>query len=189
MRRRPADELFYDSEATLRLVDDAIEELRGPLLDHFAIHATLSSADATTCDRAGCPELPPQLVEIYAEIERVVGKLRQSRDLLQGPVLEAVQHTSATLLSIGATTRIAVAEMIDGLDRALAILDQLDAEPPPGSRRPAALRGNLRTELHRLLRSLQFQDITSQQLAAASETLAGIEARLASLATLLHPAP
>ena len=88
MRKRATAELLFDSETTLRLVDNALDELR-------ASEATL--------------EVP-------------------------------------------------VDPMINGIDRALDLIDQMDVEPAP-STRAAELCAALREELFTIRRYLQSQEL------------------------------
>lgn len=76
MTARPANELLYDSEAALRLVDSAIEDLRGA-----------DSRETTV------PVDPAQLLARgYSETVSVLGSLRESRDVLQKSGLETAHH-------------------------------------------------------------------------------------------------
>ena len=85
-------------------------------------------------------------------------------------------------------TQVAATDILDGLDRAVALVDDMDANAKDGDADSAAdLRNRLRDELFSLMGCMQFQDITTQQLTYASSVLTEIESRLSQLATILDP--
>lgn len=137
MTARHANELLYDSEAALRLVDSAIEDIREP------------------DPRRG------------AERASYHAKLRE----------------------VSTATETAATNILNGLDRAVALVDAMDAKASVGDVEGGAeLRNKLRDELFALMGCMQFQDITTQQLNYASSVLAEMETRLADLARILNPA-
>jgi hypothetical protein len=71
MTARHASELLYDSEAALRLVDSAIDEIRQPQLSEI-------------------------LARGYAEVVSVLGSLRESRAVLQRPAVGALSQDVTT---------------------------------------------------------------------------------------------
>ena len=183
MLNRPAAELLFDSETTLRLVDNALHDLRtgGPEMDSQAAAASdLANASAALTD------LPQILLRAYHEILSVQESLRQSRTVLEQNTVEKLQHTKAKLNEVTSATEVAATDIMDGVDRALGLVDQLDAEEAP-SERAAELRGALRDELFTMMSCLQFQDITSQQINYASSVLVEMEQRLAQLARIFDP--
>jgi chemotaxis regulatin CheY-phosphate phosphatase CheZ len=189
MTSRHADELFYDSEATLRLVDSALDDLRMPL-------AAMQPAPTPQPDMnlqpppmtIGLAELPHVLLRAYSEINGVLATLRQSRDVLEQTTIEKLHQTSNKLREVTSATETAATDMLDGLDRSLALVDELDAQAEAGaSERTAELHGDLRNELFGLMNCLQFQDITTQQLNYASSVLIDMEYRLTELVHLFDP--
>ena len=82
------------------------------------------------------------------------------------------------LIEISSATEMATSELLDGLDRALLLVDQLEVGPS-SSDDDANPRDDLREELHTLVTVLQFQDIAKQQLGNASTVLEERMLRLA----------
>ncbi|HEX7049124.1 MAG TPA: hypothetical protein VF188_02845 [Longimicrobiales bacterium] len=187
MPRRLTAELLSDSEETLRLVDALLEELRGhdPGDDRIA-----RLLDELTDREPGLSVLPLMLLRAYDEITRTLDVLRRSRGAIERAAVERVQHTHAKLREVSSATELAATDMLDGLDRALGLLDQLDAaardrgDPNADDER---LRAELRDEVFRLIGCLQFQDITAQQLGHASSALLDVEQRLDAIAQLFDP--
>ena len=176
------EELLSDSEATLRQVQSVLADF-----------ATVSSSDDVGEERRhedlqqvpGLTDLVEMLVATYGEIVSVIGSLRKSRGMLEQVAMERLKSTHQKLAEVSSATEIAATGMLDGLDRALVLVDQLeaaDASAQPGE--GALLRGDLRDELHALINLLQFQDITAQQLGYAGAVLLDIEDRLVQLARI-----
>jgi hypothetical protein len=178
MTARHANELLYDSEAALRLVDSAIEDIReaGPRastgLSAESLHAGHLRDLLQAAGPLGLLGISKILARGHGEILSVLGSLRESRDVLA--------RTSSGR---------AASDILDGLDRAVALVDQLDAEASDGDATASAnLRNTLREELSSLVGCMQFQDIAAQQLSYASSVLSEVETRLAELASILGPA-
>jgi hypothetical protein len=186
MAPRHSDELLFDSEASLRLVDRAITDLRIP--------EAADAADGQVGDgprlhekEVSLMDLPNVLLRAYVEINSVLQNLRHSRDVLQQTTLDKLQHTNDKLREVSSATELAATDMLDGLDRALVMVDELEAEDGAKSDRAAEVRGNLRNELFSLMTCLQFQDITAQQMNYASSVLFEAEERMVELARLFDP--
>jgi chemotaxis regulatin CheY-phosphate phosphatase CheZ len=64
-------------------------------------------------------------------------------------------------------------DIMDGVGRALELVDQLEAERSPNETSP-----QLRDELFGIMNHLQFQDVTSQQLRYTSTLLNELESEL-----------
>ncbi len=186
MAPKPVSELLYDSEATLRLVDSALDELRGGERAEPARPAPAAPKPAGA-QPLGLVGLTQLLAKGYAEIVSVLGSLRQSRSVLERAAVEKLQHTHAKLKEVSNATELAATDILDGLDRSVALIDRLDGlDGTPGE--SAEVRGQLRDELFRLMGCMQFQDITTQQLSYASAVLTDMEERLAQLAQVFDPA-
>jgi chemotaxis regulatin CheY-phosphate phosphatase CheZ len=175
-------ELFSDSEATLR-------QVQGVLADFGAVSGNDDGSDE--CGHggarraAGLTDLVEILMTTYGEIMSVIDSLRKSRGMLEQAAMERLKSTHAKLAEVSSATEMAATGMLDGLDRALVLVDHLEAadesrDPGEGPR----LRGDLREELHALISLLQFQDITAQQLGYAGAVLLDIEDRLVELARI-----
>jgi chemotaxis regulatin CheY-phosphate phosphatase CheZ len=193
MTARQASELLYDSEAALRLVDSAIEEIREPEGRRAAESNTrgseLRDALAAANGPLGLLGLSQVLARSYTEIVSVLGSLRESRNTLERSTVERIQATHAKLREVSNATEVAATDILNGLERSLALVDQMDQKATEGDARSESdLRQTLRDELFALMGCMQFQDITAQQLNYASSVLTEMEDRLAELARVLDPA-
>ena len=191
MTTRQASELLYDSEAALRLVDSAIEDLRDaqhhdPALSSASGAELRALLSANGLDLVGLTKL---LSRAYSEVIGTLGKLRESRLVLEKTTTEKFQHMQDKLREVSNATEVAATDILNGLERSVAMVDQMDAKAAEGDVPGAAdLRNSLRDELFGLMSCMQFQDVTSQQLSYASSVLVEMETRLAELATVLDPA-
>lgn len=177
-RRREA---LSDSEATLRQVQGVLSDFGGVASTHEdRVNKVVSGLEGKP---AGLRDLVQILIQTYSEIMNVVDSLRQSRNLLEQAAMERIKSTHAKLAEVSSATEIAATSMLDGLDRALVLLDGMEsaAEGSDGEEQ-TSLRNNLRDELHALMNLLQFQDITAQQLGYAGGVLLDIEDRMVELA-------
>ena len=190
MSPRPANEVLYDSEATLRLVDSAIEDIRelepgGPdLRSEPASRADVRQVP--TEGALGSVALSEMIERGYAEVVSVLGSLRESRSVLarttgvRAPGVDRERRDVANAACGEAT------DTLGGLDRAVAVVNAMDKDAQEGD---AAARGERRRDLGNELLALAScaarQDITAPRLSFASAVLAEMEIRLAALATCL----
>src|ERR671933_2632866 len=133
MTTKPAPDVLYDSEAALRLVDSALSELRGiapGALEKGEPHESAFAAQPSAAedDPRALAALPRMLLKAYSEIISVLECLKQSRGLLERTTVERLQHTHEKLREVSSTTEHAATSMLDGVDRALGLVDRLDAE-------------------------------------------------------------
>ena len=190
-------ELLYDSEATLRLLDQELEELRdlagaddveGELPSH-AGHAGTGHTELLD-EPIALAMIPRVLERANTEIINVLGSLRQCRSTLESATTDNLQITHAKIREVTDATELAATDILDGLDRAQSIIDEMDAEADragEGSPRGRELRDRLRDEIFSVTGCLQFQDITTQQLAYAGSVLVEMEERLSEIARLFDP--
>jgi hypothetical protein len=178
--------LLDDSAATLRLVDSLLDELReGEELVAVEARRVSHILGELALRPTGLTALPGILLRAYSEIMGALETLRQSRGVLERATVERVQRTHQKLQEVSSATEMAATDMLDGLDRALLLIDRLDElDGQADSGAASAVRGELRDEVFRLISCLQFQDITAQQLRYASSVLEEIEERLRAIATL-----
>ena len=194
MSARPANELLYDSEAALRLVDSAIEDLRDATPRHAGAPADPTNGGSIRdiingSAPLGLIGLSHVLARSYTEIVSVLGSLRESRNVLQRTTVEKIHHTHEKLREVTSATETAATDILDGLDRAVAMVNDMDTKAAEGDAAAGAeLRNKMRDELFSLMGCMQFQDITTQQLNYASSVLTEMESRLAELAHILDPA-
>ncbi|HET8656083.1 MAG TPA: hypothetical protein VFL93_11250 [Longimicrobiaceae bacterium] len=187
MATRAAEELYYDSEATLRLVDTVLDELQVMEAEVAKSEDRVRSLTAHVDQaHAGIAGLPDILMRAHGEIQNVLASLRESRDVLERTTVEKIHHMNDKLREVTSATEIAATDILDGLDRSLALVDQLDTEEGEIDR--SSVHAELRNELFAVMGCLQFQDITAQQLSYASSVLGDMESRLTQLAAIFDPA-
>lgn len=118
--------------------------------------------------------------ETVEEIGRLHRRLAESREVLYKIADENLPHTTERLNVVSAATEAAATNLLDGLEAAIAMVDEMqDSEDPAARQR---FGDDLRNQLFDLIGHLQFQDIITQQLAYASSVLAEAEGRLGTLA-------
>lgn len=192
MTTNRALELLYDSEATLRLVDQELGELRDLTgADDAEGEGTDPAAPTPLEEEPMALAMIPRVLErANAEIINVLGSLRQCRSTLESATSDKLQITHAKIREVTNATELAATDILDGLDRAQSIIDEMDAEAAQageGSPRGRELRDRLRDEIFSVTGCLQFQDITTQQLAYAGSVLVEMEERLSEIARLFDP--
>lgn len=178
--------VLSDSEATLRQIRSVLSDFGDPDDQDTELEAMVSRIEGHP---AGLTELVRLLVTTYAEIMEVIGSLRRSRGLLEEASMERIKSTGMKLAEVSSATETAATGMLDGLDRALNMVDALEGavgEDGDGDE-SVHIRSELRDELHQLIGLLQFQDITSQQLGYASSVLADVEERMLRLSNVFGP--
>lgn len=178
------EEVLNDSQATLRQVRGALAGLGAhPPEVAERVEKVMSEVKGRG---AGLRDLVEILMSTYAEIMSVIESLRKSRGLLEQAAMERLKSTHAKLAEVSSATEMAATGMLDGLDRALVLVDRLDSTEgaKEESSDAGAIRGELRDELHTLINLLQFQDITAQQLGYAGGVLLDIEDRMVELARI-----
>lgn len=177
MTLRAAEEVFYETEATLRLVDNILDELQGigvelgkPDVDDFLI--SYEDDDDTIS------EIAP--IRVYREVQDGLRSIRHSRTILErssegqnGNVRELGSNASAT-------------DALDGLDRVIDLLARIEAGKVSGVDRTAAFAA-IRSQVGVAVASLQHQDVTEQQLSYASSILLDTEGRFSQLSDMLDP--
>lgn len=156
-------DLLDDSRSTLRQVEEVLEELG------------IRETSVRTSMGISLGDLLSSMIRAHREILDLVESLQRSRGIIQKASVERLKNTSLRLQEVSSTTELAASDMLDGLDRALNLLDTL---LPGGSGAEPGAAEALRDELHGLISLLQFQDITSQQLTYASGVLDDVEGRL-----------
>src|SRR5690606_3713927 len=178
-RNRVPNDVLSDSEAALRMMDAILEELQGgkdrdeAARDH-AVGQVMQRLEAVP---PGSPDLAALVMHVYLDVIETLRILRRTRSALERTTVEQVQATQEKLREVSSTTEIAATDMLDGLDRAIGMIDQLDAVVAEGKdeAEAARIRGDLREELYRLIVVLQFQDIAAQQLSHAASVLRNVE--------------
>jgi hypothetical protein len=182
---RPAEELLYDSEASFRLVDHAIRELSasGAELDReatgFLAHVMAQPG--------GFAELSRTLLRAYAETAGIVGRFRETAGMLDSSGIDKLQQMHGHLREVSSATETATHTILDGLTRAVSLVEQLDGEAAVSETDRRRMMGSLREELSGVVNQLQFQDITAQQLRHIGGQLADMNRRITQVVKIFAP--
>lgn len=132
---------------------------------------------------ASFADVPEILSRASLIINKMLESLRAGQQVLQRAAVERLHHTNTKLHEISSATESATTEIMDGIDRAFLLVDQLDADDV--GPRGAEIGGKIREELFAVITQLQFQDITSQQLDHASSIIQDMEHYLDEFVVLL----
>ncbi len=182
------EEVLYDSEAALRLVDAEVARLKAQdgVSEETAPVQELVQSLQHFDKKPAIVLLPSILSKATEEIRTLLDSLRASRSAIESATVSRLATTHDKLKQVTNATEVAATDILDGLDRAQALIDQMDAaEGDVEASR--ALRNALRDELFTATTHLQFQDITTQQLNHAAKVLVEMEERLAEVARVIDP--
>jgi hypothetical protein len=182
---RPAEELLYDSEASFRLVDHAIQELSasGAELDReatgFLAHVMAQPG--------GFAELSRTLLRAYAETAGIVGRFRETAGMLDSTGIDKLKEMHGHLQEVSSATEVATHGILDGLTRAVSLVEKLDEGESLSDAERHRMVGSLREELGGVVNHLQFQDITAQQLKHIEVQLADMNRRITQVVKIFAP--
>jgi hypothetical protein len=182
---KPADEVLYDSEASLRLVDRAITELSasGTELDGDS-RAFLQHVMSQP---GGFSELSKSLLRAYAETLGIVARIQGAAESPEQAEFDRLSQVNGNLREVTSATEVAASDILDGLGRAIAVVERLDTDGSDADRR-RELVASLREELYDVVAHLQFQDIMAQRLNHVSTLLGQMRRRLLEMLTVFTPA-
>ncbi|HTE44454.1 MAG TPA: hypothetical protein VK636_04330 [Gemmatimonadaceae bacterium] len=182
---RPPQELLYDSEASLRLVDHAIEELSasGAELDQEA----RGFLEHVMAQPGGLADLSRTLLRAYAETAGIVARFRESAGMLDAGGIDKLQLMHGRLAEVTSATETATTDILDGVNRATELVEKLDVAPKLSDAERHVMAASLREELGNLASHLQFQDITSQQLAHIATLLDDMRTRISQVVAIFAP--
>jgi chemotaxis regulatin CheY-phosphate phosphatase CheZ len=138
---------------------------------------------------AELPFQPSTLLRAYSEIMGILERLRESRDVLEQAAKDRLTQMGDKLKEVSSATETAATDIMNGVDRVVGMIGDLDtlAEQPDGAARATEVRAAMRDELFGLMIHLQFQDITTQQLAYAGSIITEMEHRLSEIVGLFDP--
>ena len=182
---RPAEELLYDSEASFRLVDHAIQELSasGAELDReatgFLAHVMAQPG--------GFAELSRTLLRAYAETAGIVGRFRETAGMLDSSGIDKLQQMHGHLREVSSATETATNGILDGLGRAVSLVEQLDGAATLSDADRRRMMASLREELSGVVNQMQFQDITAQQLKHIEGQLIDMNRRITQVVKIFSP--
>ena len=125
--------------------------------------------------------VPGTLLHVYNELSRALDCIRQTRAAIESCSLAEFKDTHPRLSQVSTATESAAMAMLNGLDRTLAMIDQLEAG---AGQQPSGVPQALRDEVNQLYTHLQFQDIITQQLRGVGDLLTDLERQVTGLALL-----
>lgn len=167
---------IIDSMASLRLAGALVSELK----------EQAEAMGAGQQDATPVASLPNILIRTSQEITAVLNSLYRSRTLLEHAAVPRLQRTHAKLQEVTQATETATHDMLDKLDRASLLIDEIGTRMTlgvaAGDETAMQLHAELREEAHRLVLCLQFQDIVTQQIGFATHVLQETERRMTLLA-------
>ncbi|MBC8089320.1 MAG: hypothetical protein H7Z40_18805 [Phycisphaerae bacterium] len=185
MTTNRTQEVLYESEAALRLVDHELNELHDVQEDE-----TQRPVASPPNGVEGLNEIAAVLNRANTQIIAVLARIREGKLAIESTAVGRVKVTQDKLREVTTATEDAAINIMDACDRATTLVDELDsidAGETVDRVKSAELRGSLRDELFLMMGALQFQDITSQQLAHASSVLDEMEERMFEVAKLFDP--
>jgi hypothetical protein len=172
-------ERLYDFEATLRLVDNALDELQvlGGEIGGGERHELSLVDDGMDAEVS---DLTP--LRAFREVQEGLNSLRHSRAVLERTSEEKhpLRENETSDPGVSAT------DALSGLDRALLLVDRFEAAQA-GPTDQARLFESIREEIRVAMTCLQVHDVTEQQLSYASSILLDMDGRLSQLANMLDP--
>jgi chemotaxis regulatin CheY-phosphate phosphatase CheZ len=139
--------------------------------------------------RPNLAKLPDLLLRVYGDLAVALSGIRVTRETIQMHSMERLRNTHAKLNEVSSATETAATEMLNGLDRTLGMIDQLEGATRDNRRPSHEMCDALRMEVNQLYGCLQFQDIITQQLSGVAALLIEIEQRLESVAQLFDDPP
>jgi hypothetical protein len=181
MDARQRDSIESDLETTLTLLHQLfieVQQMEPTLRSARRIQTIMVSLK----QQPNLDNLPQTMLKIYAQVMEALSGIRISRDLIQAYSADGLRATHARISEVNSATETAAMELLNGLDRTQAMIDQLQAGGDSAS--AVANFDRLRNEVNQLYSCLQFQDIITQQLHGVSAQLAEVEQRMEQVASL-----
>ena len=177
--------LATELETTLGLLADLISELDGRRSE-WSASPRIRELVHLIAGQPNLAELPAVLLRAYAEISAVMGGIRLTRETIEAHAVERIRDTKDKLSCVTSTTENATLELMNGLDRSLEMITQLEAQSTHAESSPQFQV--LRDQVSALYNLLQFQDITTQQLEGVGHALLDLEERVGAVSALFDRA-
>lgn len=186
-RAQQHDDVLHATDTALRLVNQALGELGAA--DPSTARDMPSSDDASAAESRE-RRLAGMVARANADVAGLLDRVDQSRQILEEERHVRFQQVPAKLAAVTTATAEAATAMLDGLERALALVAALEHRPASEDDPTRRARyGALRNELYEVMSAIQFQDITSQQLGYAASVIDETEERLEALAGIFRSVP
>ena len=183
MDTRQATALAGELEATLALLQDLIAELGRVRADWSGV-GRVQELLTTLRKRPELNTLPRVLLAAYTAISDALSGIRLTREAIHSHTVQRLHDSHSKLSEVSSATESATMEMMNGLERSLAIIAEIEV----GTCIDPKACDRLRDEVNQMFNHLQFQDITSQQLAGVAQFLDEIELRIAGVVGLFDHA-
>ena len=179
MTMRGAAEVLYETETTLRLVGNVLDDLQviGIDLGKPEVEYEDSSDDR---DEPKVADLAP--IRVYREVQEGLRALQRGRGILERTSEEKGRSSGLD----DEHPPVSATDALSGLDRAVALLDRLQSDTPADAGQ-ADVFDLLRQEIRAANASLRVYAITEQQLSYASSVLLDMEGRMTELTHMLDP--
>lgn len=183
MDTRQATALAGELETTLGLLHDLVGELHRARTDWSGV-GRVQELLTTLRSRPDLNALPRVLLAAYTTISDALSGIRLTREAIHTHTVQRLHDSHNKLTEVSSATESATMEMMNGLERSLAIIAELEH----GKVADPASFDRLRDEVNQMFNHLQFQDITTQQLAGVAQFLDDIELRIAGVVGLFDHA-
>lgn len=177
--------LASDLSSTLGLLGQLVTELENHR-DQWDQQGRVRELVARLAKQRNLDELPTVLLRAHAEITEILGGIRLTREAIEAHAVERIRETQSKLTDVTSTTESATLELMNGLDRSLELINNLE-EQAAGKAAAGGFQA-LRDQVSALYNHLQFQDITAQQLQGVGHALLDLEVRVAAVAALFDSA-
>jgi hypothetical protein len=122
---RAPDVLLYDSEASLRLIDRAIEELRESGAEPDGDAAAVVEHAAP--EPSGFAELSRTLLRAYAETIGLVARMQNSAGLIDRDGVERLHEMHQEVRKVSTATELATSQILDAVGRCITLVDRISA--------------------------------------------------------------
>lgn len=175
--------LASDLSSTLGLLGQLVTELENHR-DQWDQQGRVRELVARLAKQRNLDELPTVLLRAHAEITEILGGIRLTREAIEAHAVERIRETQSKLTDVTSTTESATLELMNGLDRSLELINNLE-EQAAGKAAAGGFQA-LRDQVSALYNHLQFQDITAQQLAGVTQSLLELEVRVSAVAALFN---
>jgi hypothetical protein len=125
------------------------------------------------------------LYDSEASFRLVDHAIRETAGMLDARGGDKLQQMHTHLQDVSSSAKLATQGILDGLARAMSLVEQLDGAAGPADR--ARMMASLREELGGVVNQLQFQDMTGQQLKHLEGQLTDMNRRITHLAKVFAP--
>jgi uncharacterized phage infection (PIP) family protein YhgE len=135
----------------------------------------------------GFAELSRTLLRAYAETAGIVGRFRETAGMLDSSGIDKLQAMHGHLREVSSATETATHGILDGLSRAVTLVEKLDDDASVSDGERHKMVASLREELNGVVNHLQFQDITAQQLKHIETQLGEMNRRITQVVKIFAP--